>query len=116
MMSGSGEVQCRTMIPVEVEFMWYTLAPTGKKKGNIKNTKKTKTYNTEDSQVVTDPSTNSALSSLSMGERTGSRVFWKLWLYVKVSYFERNYIYTYYSTSLPCPAIVRRNTTLHGGP
>ena len=48
----------------------------GKKKSG------TKTYNTEDSQVVTDPSTNSALSSLSMGERTGSRVFWKLWSYV----------------------------------
>ena len=55
----------------------FLQAPKGKGQGA-----KTKTYNTEDSQVVTDPSTNSALSSLSMGERTGSRVFWKLWSYV----------------------------------
>ena len=48
----------------------------------LEGKKEAKTYNTEDSQVVTDPSTNSALSSLSMGERTGSRVFWKLWSYV----------------------------------
>ncbi|KAL2132824.1 hypothetical protein VTI74DRAFT_3256 [Chaetomium olivicolor] len=33
-----------------------------------------KTYNTRDSLVVTDPTTNLALFSLSMGERTGSRV------------------------------------------
>ncbi|OTB11059.1 hypothetical protein K445DRAFT_69053, partial [Daldinia sp. EC12] len=41
-----------------------------------------KTYNTEDSPVVTDPTTSSAVSSLSMGERTGSRVFCILWSYV----------------------------------
>ncbi|KAK7920239.1 hypothetical protein PG985_008261 [Apiospora marii] len=41
--------------------------------------KKTKTYNTEDSQVVTDPSTNSALCCLYMGERTGSLVFSRIW-------------------------------------
>ena len=45
--------------------------------------KKTKTYNTEDSQVVTDPSTNSALCCLYMGERTGSLVFSRIWSYVK---------------------------------
>ena len=55
-----------------------------------------KTYNTEDSQVVTDPSTNSALSSLSMGERTGSRVFWKLWSYVLVSFFSMTYTVHYH--------------------
>jgi hypothetical protein len=33
-----------------------------------------KTYNTGDSLVVTHPTTNPALLSLSMGERTGSRV------------------------------------------
>jgi hypothetical protein len=37
--------------------------------------KKQKTYNTGDSLVVTHPTTNPALLSLSMGERTGSRVF-----------------------------------------
>ncbi|AEO54309.1 hypothetical protein MYCTH_2030723, partial [Thermothelomyces thermophilus ATCC 42464] len=42
----------------------------------------TKTYNTEDSPVVTDLSTNPAVSSLSKGERTGSRVFYCLWSYV----------------------------------
>ena len=45
--------------------------------------KKSKTYNTEDSQVVTDPSTNSALCCLYMGERTGSLVFSRIWSYVK---------------------------------
>ena len=33
-----------------------------------------KTYNTRDSLVVTDPTTSLALTSLSRGERTGSRV------------------------------------------
>ena len=40
-----------------------------------------KTYNTGDSPVVTDLSTDPA-SSLSRGERTGSRVFYYLWSYV----------------------------------
>lgn len=34
------------------------------------------TYNTEDSLVVTDPATDSALTSLTRGERTGSRILW----------------------------------------
>ncbi|KAK3326108.1 hypothetical protein B0H66DRAFT_550098 [Apodospora peruviana] len=38
---------------------------------------------TGDSLVVTDPTTNLALTSLSRGERTGSRVFWWIWSYVK---------------------------------
>ncbi|OTB19480.1 hypothetical protein K445DRAFT_53455, partial [Daldinia sp. EC12] len=42
-----------------------------------------KTYNTGDSLVVTDPTTSPAVSSLSMGERTGSRVFCFLWSYVE---------------------------------
>ncbi|KAK8879687.1 hypothetical protein PGQ11_000981 [Apiospora arundinis] len=46
-------------------------------------TQTSKTYNTEDSQVVTDPSTNSALCCLYMGERTGSLVFSRMWSYVK---------------------------------
>ncbi|EGO59575.1 hypothetical protein NEUTE1DRAFT_39410, partial [Neurospora tetrasperma FGSC 2508] len=40
------------------------------------------TYNTWDSLVVTDPTTSQAIGSLSMGERTGSRVFYHLWSYV----------------------------------
>ncbi|KAJ9133656.1 hypothetical protein NKR19_g8960 [Coniochaeta hoffmannii] len=41
-----------------------------------------KTYNIRDSPVVTHPSTSLTITSLSMGERTGSRVFWYLWSYV----------------------------------
>ena len=41
-----------------------------------------KTYNTRDSLVVTDPTTSLALTGLSMGERTGSRVFQWVWSYV----------------------------------
>ncbi|EGZ73651.1 hypothetical protein NEUTE2DRAFT_60889 [Neurospora tetrasperma FGSC 2509] len=44
--------------------------------------KEKKTYSTWDSLVVTDPTTSQAISSLSMGERTGSRVFYYLWPYV----------------------------------
>ena len=40
------------------------------------------TYNTRDSLVVTDPTTSLAIGGLSMGERTGSRVFHYLWPYV----------------------------------
>ncbi|AEO70234.1 uncharacterized protein THITE_2019847, partial [Thermothielavioides terrestris NRRL 8126] len=47
----------------------------------IENEKRT-TYNTRDSLVVTDPTTNLAVGSLSRGERTGSRVFYHLWSYV----------------------------------
>ena len=44
-----------------------------------------KTYNSGDSLVVTDPTTNQPLTGLSMGERTGSRVFQWVWSYVPVS-------------------------------
>ncbi|EGZ71885.1 hypothetical protein NEUTE2DRAFT_65370 [Neurospora tetrasperma FGSC 2509] len=40
------------------------------------------TYSTWDSLVVTDPTTSQAIGGLSMGERTGSRVFHHLWPYV----------------------------------
>ena len=51
---------------------------------------KNKMYNTKDSLVVTDPTTNLALSGLSMGEQTGSRVFQRVWSYIEASlhYFE----------------------------
>ncbi|KAF5570570.1 hypothetical protein FPHYL_1084 [Fusarium phyllophilum] len=39
----------------------------------------TKTYNSEDSPVVTDLSTNSPLLGLTMGEQTGSRILQELW-------------------------------------
>ena len=45
--------------------------------------KKQKTYNTRDSLVVTDPTTSLALTGLSMGERTGSRILQWVWSYVE---------------------------------
>jgi hypothetical protein len=45
-------------------------------------TKRIKTYNTRDSLVVTDPTTDLALTSLTRGERTGSRTFSWIWSYV----------------------------------
>ena len=47
-----------------------------------KMAKKKKTYNSRCSLVVTDPTTNLPVRSLSMGERTGSRIFFYLWSYV----------------------------------
>ena len=50
-----------------------------KKKGKEK---KYKTDNTRYSLVVTDPTTNLAVSGLAKGEQTGPRVFQILWSYV----------------------------------
>ncbi|KAJ5199150.1 hypothetical protein N7472_004354 [Penicillium cf. griseofulvum] len=44
--------------------------------------KNIKTYNSEDSLVVTHPTTNSPACGLSTAERTGSPVFHTLWSYV----------------------------------
>ncbi len=54
--------------------------------------KNTKTYNTKDSPVVTDLSTDLAISSLSRGERTGSRVSYYLWSYVLVKSVGGHYL------------------------
>ncbi|KAH8666896.1 hypothetical protein BX600DRAFT_283996 [Xylariales sp. PMI_506] len=62
--------------------------------------KKNKTYNIEDSLVVTHPTTNSTLCSLSMGERTGSRTFYKIWPYVMV-------LAVYWPLYLQCSASYR---------
>jgi hypothetical protein len=43
---------------------------------------KEKTYNSEDSLVVTHPTTNSPICSLCMAERTGCPIFYSLWSYV----------------------------------
>ncbi|KOS45500.1 hypothetical protein ACN38_g3584 [Penicillium nordicum] len=45
---------------------------------------KTKTYNSEDSLVVTHPTTNSPACGLSTAERTGSPIFHTLWSYVVI--------------------------------
>ncbi|KAH6636426.1 hypothetical protein F5144DRAFT_178946 [Chaetomium tenue] len=42
-----------------------------------------KTNNIRDS-LATDPAADLALASLIRGERTGSRVFWQVWSYVRV--------------------------------
>ncbi|KAF4451711.1 hypothetical protein F53441_5390 [Fusarium austroafricanum] len=41
--------------------------------------KRQKTYNSGDSLVVTDPTTDPPLTGLTMGERTGSRIFQWVW-------------------------------------
>ena len=51
-----------------------------------------KTYNTGDSLVVTDPTTSPAVSSLSRGERTGSRVLYCVWSYVSGDTYKLAYI------------------------
>ena len=50
--------------------------------------KRTKTYNSRCSLVVTDPTTNLPVSGLFTGERTGSEILHYLWSYVVV---ERRY-------------------------
>ncbi|KOS38862.1 hypothetical protein ACN38_g10303 [Penicillium nordicum] len=47
--------------------------------------KKRETYNSEDSLVVTHPTTNSPACGLSTAERTGSPIFHTLWSYVFTS-------------------------------
>ncbi|KAJ5473539.1 hypothetical protein N7475_003105 [Penicillium sp. IBT 31633x] len=63
------------------------------------NNKKTKTYNSEDSLVVTHPTTNSPACGLSTAERTGSPVFHTLWSYVPVTMVERLITYSRKGTS-----------------
>ena len=58
--------------------IWTALSPCR----NPSKKPRSKTYNTRDSPVVTHPSTSLAIICLSMGERTGSRVFRYLWSYV----------------------------------
>jgi hypothetical protein len=59
---------------------------------DISDTASKTTYNTGDSLVVTDPTTNPALTSLTMGERTGSRVLSWLWSYVLGQVISRRYM------------------------
>ena len=47
-----------------------------------KHKSKKETYNTQNSLVVTDPTTTWAVRGLTRGERTGSRIFHGLWSYV----------------------------------
>ncbi|RPA86061.1 hypothetical protein BJ508DRAFT_349663 [Ascobolus immersus RN42] len=54
------------------------------KKSLVSRRVKQKTYSTKDSRMVTHRGTNLAIRSLTMGERTGSRIFFNLWPYVLV--------------------------------
>ncbi|KAK1992877.1 hypothetical protein LX36DRAFT_587537, partial [Colletotrichum falcatum] len=68
-----------------------------------------KTYNTRYSLVVTDPTTNPALTGLSMGERTGSRVLRWVWSYVPVPRSEPEHIATGdFMCPRCCPSLPRR--------
>jgi hypothetical protein len=60
------------------------------------------TYNIRDSPVVTHPSTSLTITSLSMGERTGSRVLWYLWSYVEDDVDEEDYRARGYVVSWMC--------------
>ena len=62
------------------------------KNGNKQKHRNITTYNTRDSLVVTDPTTNPAVSGLTRGERTGSRVLQILWSYVLELYIIVLYI------------------------
>src|SRR5690349_19329811 len=59
---------------------------------NKNENERQKTYNSGDSLVVTDPTTNPPVSGLTMGERTGSRIFHYLWSYVLERVVVLNYI------------------------
>ncbi|CAF3660452.1 unnamed protein product, partial [Fusarium graminearum] len=52
-----------------------TYSPRAEQKVQDQQLESAKTYNSGDSLVVTDPTTNPPLTSLTMGERTGSRIF-----------------------------------------
>ena len=71
-------------------IVWEKGKREGKRRGKM--SKEAKTYSTRDSLVVTDPTTSLAISGLSMGERTGSRVFHYLWPYVFEEHLVQAYI------------------------
>ena len=77
--------------PSSLKRCSYMLGQTTQIGGEV-HEKTTKTYNTEDSPVVTDLSTDSAVASLSRGERTGSRALWHLWSYVSVELDGKHYL------------------------
>jgi hypothetical protein len=66
-----------------------------------KSKKKKKTYNSQDSLVVTHPTTNSPACGLSTAERTGSPVFHTLWSYVPEIMIEENIYYQESQVSAP---------------
>ena len=77
-------------------------------------TKIKSTYNTGDSLVVTDPTTSPAVTGLSMGERTGSRVLQYLWSYVFICALEQIFIVrlTKFTLTRSSPFSVQTGTQL----
>ncbi|OBR08883.1 PA domain-containing protein [Colletotrichum higginsianum IMI 349063] len=81
------------------------------------HTKKQKsTYNTRYSLVVTDPTTNPALTGLSMGERTGSRVLQWVWSYVPEKRHKTTYIGDGGGTVMASVVAIHSNGVLGGRP
>ena len=72
----------RAMNPMKMEFLLDLAREAAAVKRMNESKKKQKTYNSRYSLVVTDPTTNQPLSGLTMGERTGSRIFHWVWSYV----------------------------------
>ena len=73
--------------PSLVKTICPTTPQVGDCKGDfprIKKQNENKTYNSEDSLVVTHPTTNSPACGLSTAERTGSPIFHTLWSYVSL--------------------------------
>ncbi|KOS37890.1 hypothetical protein ACN38_g11299 [Penicillium nordicum] len=73
-----------------VAQLYSILAPSTAARGTFRVKKETKTYNSEDSLMVTHPTTNSPACGLSTAERTGSPIFHTLWSYVPSYVWERN--------------------------
>ena len=74
-----------TQLPCKHQTLVFTcpFEPLLHSTGFIRENEK-KTYNTRDSLVVTDPTTDLALTNLIKGERTGSHVLSRIWSYVTV--------------------------------
>ena len=75
-----------TTVPEEDEEVSGFLKPELGGESSVSMASYKKTYNTRDSLVVTDPTTSLALTCLSRGEQTGSRVLKWVWSYVMASH------------------------------
>ena len=92
MFDGNGRAVCQIFFRprprvtdswVEVVFWPSLREEEGERKKEKKRKKREKkTNNTGYSLVVTDPTTNPALTGLTRGERTGSRIFQWVWSFV----------------------------------
>ena len=74
---------CRHVINTPAGILSHTSSREAKRLDSFNKNKKTKTYNSGDSLVVTHLTTNPPVHCLYMAERTGSLIFSVLWSYVK---------------------------------